>query len=355
MSVCNLSDFIPYNVDAALIISPENRRYLTGFYSSSGFLLITRQGSIFLTDSRYIEAAKRSILCCDVIEVNKAFEQIAQYLKSKSCNSVALEAEKITVSQRDRISKAISSIEIVTDCTLDNKIISSRSVKSSQEIECIKTAQAITDDAFSYILNHIKLGKTERDIAIEIEYYMLKQGAHAISFETIVVSGENSSMPHGVPSSRQLKKGDFITLDFGAVYNGYHSDMTRTVIIGQPTDEQEKIYNLVLEAQKNCLDILKSGITGKEADDAARNTLEKEGFLEFFRHSTGHGVGIEIHEEPRVAATNNEPLVSGNVITVEPGIYLPYKFGVRIEDLVVINDDGYTNLTNSPKHLMILN
>ena len=222
------------------------------------------------------------------------------------------------------------------------------------EVECIKKAQAIAEEAFEYILTFIKPGVTEKQIALELDFYMLSHGAEALSFETIAVTGKKTSMPHGVPDDTVVESGDFITMDFGAVYKGYHSDMTRTVAVGSVSDEQRKIYENVLQAQKSALSLLRAGEACQKADAAARDIISNAGYGKFFGHGTGHGVGVEIHEEPNLSPNYESPLKVGNVVTVEPGIYLPGKFGVRIEDMALITEDGYENLTKTPKELIVI-
>ena len=237
---------------------------------------------------------------------------------------------------------------------LEKEIDSIRRAKSEEEKECILTAQKIAENAFEHILTFIKPGVTEKQIALELDFYMLSHGAEAVSFETIAVTGAKSSMPHGVPDETVVKNGDFITMDFGAVYKGYHSDMTRTVAVGEVTEEQKTVYETVLKAQKNALSVLKKGLPCSEADKAARDIIDKAGYGDYFGHSTGHGVGVEIHENPTLAPKSTDILEIGDVVTVEPGIYLPGKFGVRIEDMALITEKGYENLTSTPKELIIL-
>lgn len=348
-----LEEFIkklPKNVDGALIVSPENRRYFTGFDASDGFLFATKNGSVFLTDSRYIEAAKEQINCCDVEEQKG---RLIEYAERFGCKTLAVEAVRLTVFQLKSLRKALHGIKLTTVGT-DDIIDSFRAVKSDEEVENICKAQRIAEAAFEHILKYIKVGVTEKEIVLEMDHYMLSHGAEALSFETIAISGANTSKPHGVPSDKKIEDGDFVTMDYGAVVNGYHSDMTRTVAVGHVNDEQRKIYNTVLKAQLATLEILKSGLKCADADKAARDVITEAGYGEFFRHSTGHGVGIEIHEKPNLSPKSVATLRSGNVVTVEPGIYIPGKFGVRIEDMALITENGCKNLTNSPKELVIL-
>lgn len=348
-----LSEFInklPKNVDGALIVSPESRRYFTGFNASDGFLFITKSGSVFLTDSRYIEAAKDKIICCEVEEQKG---KLMDYAKRFNCKVLAVEADRLTVTQLKNLRKALHGIKLTTVGT-DKIIDTFRAVKNEAEIENICKAQRIAEAAFDHILGFIKVGVTEKEIALELDHYMLSHGADGLSFETIAISGANTSKPHGVPTDKKIEHGDFVTMDYGAVVNGYHSDMTRTVAVGAASDEQKKIYKIVFEAQLAVLRVLKNGVKCSDADKAARDVITEAGYGEYFRHSTGHGVGIEIHEKPFVSPKSTATLRSGNVVTDEPGIYIPGKFGVRIEDMALITENGCKNLTKAPKELIII-
>lgn len=342
------------NETGAVISSPVNRRYFTGFPSSNGFLLVTSSSIVFLTDSRYLEAAKKSITVCPVGELIDAKRQIPEFFNEHKLNRILFESDRLYISDFERMKAFFDIKEPISDGSLDKAINEMRAIKNSFELECIKKAQKIAENAFSYILDFIKHGVTEKQTALELDFFMLKNGAEALSFDTIVVSGKNSALPHGVPSDKKVSKGDFITMDFGAVYNGYHSDMTRTVILGEPSKEQIKVYETVLKAQNEALGVLKHGISGVDADKAARDIIESAGFGKYFGHGTGHSVGLEIHENPSLSPRSEYTLFTGNVVTVEPGIYLPRKFGVRIEDMAVITKDGYENLTNSTKELICL-
>lgn len=340
--------------DCVIITSPENRRYFTSFNSSDGFLVITVDEATFFTDSRYIEAAQNQVTVCKSVLLRRVSETIVPYLKEKNIENIYLETERLTVAELNSLKKAFDFCKVEAKEEVDEIINKARAVKTDYEVDCIKKAQKIAEDAFSHILTFIKEGVTEKEIALELDFYMLKNGAEAVSFETIAVSGKNSSMPHGVPTDKKIENGDFITMDFGAVYNGYHSDMTRTVIVGKPTEKQKEVYETVLKAQKSALEVLKNGVTGFDADKVARDIIENAGYKENFGHGTGHGVGIEIHESPNLSPYSKATLETGNVVTVEPGIYIPDEFGVRIEDMALITEDGYINLTSCEKELIIL-
>jgi Xaa-Pro aminopeptidase len=345
---------MPESVDAVMILSEENRLYFTGFPSSDGCLLIARDRAVFFTDSRYIEAAAKSIAGCEIRESGDFTMQFTQLLAEWGVSRVGIEAERLTVSRFVQYQSRFSPVDFVADGEVDRLISAMRSVKSEEELACIETAQKIAEDAFAHILGFIAVGKTEREIALELDFYMLRRGAEAVSFETIAVSGANSSMPHGVPSQKKLAKGDLLTMDFGAVYKGYHSDMTRTVAIGCVDGGQREVYDIVLAAQKACLAGLREGLSCVDADALAREQIQNSGYGDNFSHGTGHGVGIEIHESPNLSPRSVATLARGNVVTVEPGIYLPGRFGVRIEDMAFITEGGCRNLTAAPKELLVL-
>lgn len=346
-------NLLPPCIDGLLIVSQVNRLYFTGFDSSDGFLLITKNGSVFLTDSRYIEEANNKITCCKVTELTSFSKQIPEFCEKFGCRVLGVEADRLTVSELKQYRKLLKNVKLTTVGT-DKITDTLRAVKSEEEVEKIIKAQRIAEDAFEHIKGFIKNGVTEKQIALELDYYMLSHGADAVSFETIAVSGANTSKPHGVPSEKRIECGDFITMDFGAVVDGYHSDMTRTVAYGYASDEQIKVYDTVLKAQMSALENLKAGIKCSDADKFSRDVISDAGYGEYFRHSTGHGVGVEIHEKPNLSPKSDAILKSGNIVTVEPGIYIPTKFGVRIEDMVLITENGCKNLTRTDKSLLVL-
>ncbi len=352
MSIKNLQESLGIS-DAYIVVSPENRRYLTGFASSDGYLIITKSSAVFLIDSRYIEAAENQISVCDDIILLTSFSsQLSEILDKNGVTNLYTESDRLSISEFENIKKAVPCVCVSN--YVDEKIDTLRRIKSENEKQKILKAQAIAEKAFENVLSFIKEGVTEKEIALTLDFFMLRNGAEAVSFETIAVSGKNSSLPHGVPSDKKIENGDFITMDFGAVVDGYHSDMTRTVALGQVSPRQAEVYETVLSAQESCLKILRSGVSCIDADAAARDIIKNAGYGKFFGHGTGHGVGIEIHEAPRLSPSCNKILQAGDVVTVEPGIYLPAEFGVRIEDMAFITENGCENLTKSPKNLIIL-
>lgn len=340
--------------DAILITSEQNRRYATGFQSSAGACFITKQKGYFFTDFRYIEAAKSKIEGYDVTEVHggEAYSKyINEIIRLDGVNNVGFEDNSLTFSEVNRWEKSLSA----KLHPMGDLISNLRQVKTKNELECVISAQRIAEKALEEVLNDIKPGITEKEIAAKLIYLMLINGAEKMSFEPIVVSGKNSSMPHGVPSAKKIEKGDFVTMDFGCIFNGYCSDMTRTVAVGYVTEEMERIYNLVLKAQNAGISAAKAGVSGKTVDLAARNVIQEAGYGEYFGHGFGHGIGIDIHEMPNAGPNSQNVLQDGCIISAEPGIYLPEKFGVRIEDMLYITSEGCINLTIAPKKLIILN
>ncbi len=338
---------------AALISSEVNRRYLTGFASSDGYIFLSRGVSVFLTDSRYIEAAQAVVTALPVAEATDPFAQLKALCKANHISRLFVETESTTLNDFARLKKGLRGVHVNRRNALpDTTLRELRRIKSADEAACIRKAQGIAEAAFAHILQHIKVGMTEREIALELDYLMLRGGAQALSFETIAVAGENGSLPHGVPGERPVQQGDLLTLDFGAVYNGYHSDMTRTVAVGESTDKQREVYYTVRKAQQAALDKIAPGVPCREIDRAAREVIEAAGYGEYFRHSTGHGVGLEVHEAPTLYKKSDVVLAAGMVITVEPGIYLPGECGVRIEDMALVTEAGYENLTKTGKELI---
>ena len=340
---------------AALIMSEENICYFTSFHSSNGYLVVTGDKAIFLTDSRYIEAAGNKIKTCDeILETKGMGKSLVPAIKALGVKTLMLESERVTVSRYNEICALFDGIDVVCDGDLDKTISDIRMVKNRSEIDKIITAQRIAERAFDHILGFIKVGKTEKEVALELEYFMLKNGADGLSFETIAVSGKNSSLPHGVPSDKKIESGDFVTMDYGAITDFYHSDMTRTVAVGEVSSKQIEVYETVLEAQIKGLEAVKAGIKGKDVDAVSREIIRNKGYGDYFGHGLGHGVGVEIHELPSLNPTGEIILEEGHVVTVEPGIYLPGEFGVRIEDMAVVTKDGCENLTVCEKKLIVL-
>lgn len=342
--------------EAVLLTNEVNIGYFSGFFRSEGIMLITEEESYLFVDFRYIEAARKKAKACKVLCYSNLSEELIVLLNKNSIQNMYFEASNITVSRFFNFKNSLGkhSIECVSSNKLDNFINNIRIVKDEVEIQKINTAQKIAEKAYLEVLNYLKSGVTEKEISARLEYLMKIYGAEDKSFDLITITGSKTSLPHGVPSDDVVKTGDFFTFDFGAVYDGYHSDTTRTVAIGYATDEMHKIYNIVLKAQLSALDKIKKGVLCSDIDNTARKIIAQAGYANYFGHSTGHGVGLDIHEYPIVSMRSNAVLEKGMIITDEPGIYLPNKFGVRIEDMVCVTDNGYKNFVNLPKELIIL-
>lgn len=340
-------------IDAILLTDIYNRHYATGFRSSAGEVFILRDGAWFFTDSRYIEAAQAAVANAQVSLIgagHRAKDSIAELISEYSVAKLGFEEDSTSYAAYQRL-KSDYTPELVP---CQGLLRSLRGSKSTQEVEHMKSAQSIAERTFDDILGIIKPGLSEREIAAELTYRMLKYGGEGNSFDPIVVTGRKSSMPHGVPGDELVRQGDFITMDFGCVKNGYCSDMTRTVAVGYATDEMRRVYDVVLEAQFAGIGAARPGVTGRDIDAAARGVIERAGYGEYFGHSFGHSLGLEVHEEPNASPTASELMPDGAIISAEPGIYIPGKFGVRIEDVLWLHGDLAENLMKSPKNLIIL-
>ena len=339
--------------EAFLVISPENRLYLTGFESTDGYLLVTAKESVFLTDSRYIEAARAKVTgCTEIALLKNAAEDLNGYIKSFNINKVYIEASRLSVGQFNSLGASLD-CECLAE-KADEAIKELRRTKTESELKNICAAQRIAEQAFEHIRTFIKPGVTDREIGLELDYFMLRAGAQALSFETIAVSGRNSSMPHGVPTDKKVERGDFVTMDYGAVVNDYHSDMTRTVFYGAPTDEQKRVFDLVCKANAAGIAAVRPGVPLRAIDGAARKVISDAGYGDYFGHSFGHSLGLYIHESPAASPSVKTPMPEGAVISAEPGIYLPGKFGVRIEDVLILREGGCEVITKAAKQLLIL-
>lgn len=343
---------------AALFFDEVNMHYISGFFSTDGFLLVTDEETALVIDSRYYEAADRAkkdgLLFDDVnlyLLDKSSFRILGEMLEKKGITTVCFDSDRTTVSRAKSLADFFPSVKFEGVSDICGEF---RRVKTVREVENIRAAQKITDAAFAHVLNFIRVGVTEKEVAAELEYAMRRNGADGFAFETIAVSGKNSSLPHGVPSDELLTENSFLTMDFGARYNGYCSDMTRTVVLGKADDKIRDIYETVLEAQKRGIAAARAGVDGASVDAAARDYINSRGYEGKFGHSLGHSLGLEIHESPRFSSRSTDIFVPGNIMTVEPGIYIEGFGGCRIEDMVLITEDGCENLTNSPKELIEL-
>lgn len=339
-------------LDALLITNATNRRYMTGFTGTAGFALVTPHTAHLITDFRYVSQAGEQAPQYEIVEHRESiFKSVAELCAKLKVETLAFEAPHTTYQQYEELRERTAQVTLKATSGLVEQL---RIVKDENELQIIEQAAAIADRTYAHMLTVLRPGITERDVALEIEFFMRKQGATSSSFDTIVASGARGALPHGVASDKRIESGDLVTMDFGALYNGYCSDITRTVAVGEPSAKQRELYAIVLEAQLRGVAGLKPGITGREADALARDVIKAKGYGEYFGHSTGHGLGMEVHEEPRLAAKSDTVLRAGMVVTVEPGIYLDSFGGVRIEDDVVITETGARRLTKSDKQLTVL-
>lgn len=342
---------VEQNVDGIILTNTYNIRYMTGFTGTSGVAIISKEDAVFVTDFRYTEQAAKQIKDFRIAQ-HKAtiIEEIAEQIKLMGIKTLAFEKENVSYAQFLLYDKYIQA-ELVGVANVVEEI---RMIKTAAEVEIIKVACNIADAAFEHIINYIKPGLTELQVSNELEFFMRQQGATESSFDTIVASGLRSALPHGVATDKIIEKGDFVTLDYGALYNGYVSDTTRTLAVGEPSEKLKEIYDVVLQAQLIGVKEFRPGITGIEADAVVRDYIKEHGYGEAFGHSTGHGIGLEVHEGPGLSHRSNKILEAGMTVTCEPGIYLPGIGGVRIEDDILITAEGNEVLTHATKELIIL-
>ncbi len=339
-------------MDAFLITRPENRYYLTGFTGTSGAVLLTRAELFLITDFRYDEQARGQSPHCNVVVANETLLETLEGLDARlNIRRLGCEGDFITHQQFISLEEKFRDREIIP---VSGFVESLRAVKDSLEIEAITGAVRLSDMTFEHILPLVGEGVSEKDLALEIEFFMRKNGAEGVAFHQIVASGYRSAMPHGTATGKSLKAGDLLILDFGAVLGGYSSDITRTVAVGRKDKKMDEIYGIVLEAQLAGISAVRQGVRAWEVDRAARDVIENYGYGGNFVHSTGHGLGLQIHENPRLSSRDGTELKKGMVITIEPGIYLPGWGGVRIEDTVVVEESGCRVLTASPKDSLIV-
>lgn len=339
-------------LDAVLITDEKNQRYATGFPFTDGAVIVRRDRAFLITDSRYIEAAEKAAGgCCEVQMYDKEHPR-TQRMKDALAGVERLGAEESRLSYRE-----YAELEKTLGLPLlpAQEIFSAlRAAKNEEELCCMRQAQAISEKALEEVLSLIRPGMTEREVAAELVYRMLRHGSEGNSFDPIVVTGKKTSMPHGVPGDEVIQPGDFVTMDFGCIKGGYCSDMTRTVAIGSATEEMRHIYAVVLEAQLAGIAAARAGVLGCEIDGAARKVIADAGYGAYFGHGFGHSLGLDIHETPGANMSSKTPMPVGAVVSAEPGIYIPGKFGVRIEDVMILRENGAEIITKAPKELLIL-
>ncbi len=343
-------------LDAILLTDEKNQRYATGFAFTDGAVVVGREKAWLLTDSRYIEAAEKIAGGCCAVQMfdreHSLSGLISAALKESGAEKLAAEDEKLSHARWAAFEKLLGR----TLLPAGGLMMSLRASKNASEIESMIRAQRISEKALEEVLHIIKPGMTEKEVMAELVYYMLKLGSEGNSFDPIVVTGKNTSMPHGVPGDTVIRDGDFITMDFGSLSDGYCSDMTRTVAVGHATEEMKTVYYTVLEAQLAGIAAARSGIPGKLIDQAARDVIEKAGYGEYFGHGFGHSLGLDIHEPPMAGPRGEAPMAENDLCSAEPGIYIPGKFGVRIEDVMIIRKEGAEVITRAPKsELIVLN
>ncbi|QKS70950.1 aminopeptidase P family protein [Paenalkalicoccus suaedae] len=345
------SQFDEHSIDGMIITSPVNRQYITGFTGSAGIALLSKNEARLITDFRYTDQANEQAQGFTIVKHTASiFEEVAKQAKELGISKLGFEQDVVSYSHFSIFKKTVEAELVPVSGLIENL----RQIKTDEEISIIQEAVDIADKAFSHIQSYIKAGVKEIDISNELEFFMRKQGAVSSSFDIIVASGYRSALPHGVASDKVMERGELVTLDFGAYYKGYCSDITRTVAIGEPSDELRNIYNIVLEAQLRGVNGIKPGLTGVEADALTRDYIKEQGYGEQFGHSTGHGLGMEVHEAPGLSFKSNNVLKEGMIVTVEPGIYVSGLGGTRIEDDILITKDGNRILSNSTKELLIL-
>jgi len=339
--------------DGLLLTSRYSRFYGTEYDIAEGVAIVTKAGCRYFTDSRYIESAQNGIKDFEVLQIdrqNPYSKRLNEAIADFGVETLGYEEDYLTVADLLYYENNLQAKLV----PMNRKINGFRAVKEPWELELMRKAQQITDKAFSEVLTKIKAGMTEKEVQTELIYCLYKNGADNLAFDPIVVSGPKTSMPHGVAGQRVIQEGDFITMDFGALYGSYCADMTRTVAVGYATDEMKEVYETVLKAQKAAIAATKAGMKGKDVDAIARKIIEDAGYGEYFGHGYGHGLGMEVHEAPSCSPSGETVMEVNMISSAEPGIYLPGKFGVRIEDVVIFTEDGCEDITTSPKNLIIL-
>lgn len=341
-----------HGLDAMLVTSTPGERYAVGF-EGEGWVLVSRDGARYSTDGRYIEAARQQVTGAEIVLTERGQSHLAlarEEIRRRGLKRVGFESGRVSADELGRWKDSLPCELVAAQGLLDGL----RAAKDEEELARMRQAQRITDEAFREILNFIRPGLTEQEVAARLVYELLRRGGRRVSFDPIVAAGANGSMPHAVPGETVIQPGMFVTMDFGCVYEGYCSDMTRTVAVGQPTDEMERVYHTVLEAQRAGIAAARAGVTGSEVDRAARQAIQQAGYGSFFSHSFGHSLGLEIHESPNASPSEQTVFPAGAVISAEPGIYLPGHFGVRIEDVLVLREGGCEDITQAPKNLIVL-
>lgn len=352
----HLRDYLrEQGLDGVVVSKPENVYYFSGFTGDDAMLVISRNVAKLVTDFRYVEQAAVEAPDYQIKKQSKGiYKRVAEIISEDGLTKVGFEGGSLSVDGHRKITRHLKEIKDV-DFSCSVGLDELRQIKSEEELACLRRAMGIGDEAFEYILTYIRPGVSEHDVAAALENVMRQKGSQRPSFATIVASGKRGSLPHGTATEKLINVGEFVTMDYGAVYKGYHSDMTRTVCVGTADAKQRHVYDTVLKAQELGLSLVQAGASGKGVDEQVRRQIDAAGYGRYFGHGLGHSVGLEIHEEPRLSPSSTcEALAENMLVTVEPGIYIPDWGGVRIEDTVVVKDDGYELLTHSPKGLIEL-
>jgi Xaa-Pro aminopeptidase len=340
------------HLDGVLFSSLENICYFCGFTGSDGAFVLTQREAFFLTDSRYWTQADEEVKGCQIVRYKKKIEGVASLLLDLKLRRVGFESTSLPFSLHHSLwEKCARQVELIP---LEDELRNLRASKDAQELMHTRNAIDLASKAFLHILGILKEGVVEKEIALEMEYFMKKNGAEAMGFDIIIASGKRSALPHGKASRKKIDWGDLILLDFGSDYRGYHSDQTRTMVCGKPSAEQQKIYQMVKDAHDKAIEAVRPGTPICEVDQAARDSIRNQGYGDYFGHGTGHGIGLAVHEDPAVNRENQDLLREGMVFTIEPGIYVPDWGGVRIEDMVRVTSQGAEVLTYLPTDLKII-
>ncbi|MDR2817108.1 MAG: aminopeptidase P family protein [Oscillospiraceae bacterium] len=340
-------------IDAGIVVGSDNRFYFCNAKTSDGILLVNKKEAFLLVDSRYLTYCEEVAKDCNVILMSDCKKQIQNFIRECKAKKVGVDVSNVSMKDFKYFS-SLSEGTILDSDALENAIRDQRAIKDETEIENIKAGQNLLDMGFVYILEHIKPGISELELAAKLEFYLRQQGAQKVAFDFIVTSGVKTALPHGMPGDKLLYEGDLVMIDFGVIYNNYCSDMTRTVAVKKASEKQREIYGLVLNAQKLAIDAIRPGGICKEIDLLARNFLNQKGVKDYFGHGLGHGLGLAVHEKPNLSSCSCDIISKGNVVTVEPGIYLKSEFGVRIEDTVIVTDFGTQNITKSFKEELLI-
>ncbi len=352
-NIQRLAEKLSDTMHGALITSDVSRRYFCGFKSSAGVILVTKDCAYLIIDSRYYDKARARVTDCEVLLLEDMRRQLLDLMIKHNITRLSVESAYMTIAEFEKYKSELFYAELDGSAWLSECISAMRVIKSAEEVKLIVQAQRIAEAAFERLLERLRRGMTEKQAAALLNYFIMDCGADDLSFETIAASGVNSASPHAVPTDKPLQNGDFLTLDFGAVVDGYHSDMTRTLAIGDITPEMEELYNAVFYANLDGLQAVRADIGGAVVDSVARSTLNGwGGYDKYFGHGLGHGVGLEIHEAPTLSRKSSSMLRAGMIVTVEPGAYISGKYGVRIEDMVLVTENGCENLTLTTKKLI---